>query len=211
MKNEKEKKERKLSKAEIKRKEEFEVLADNLIKEGYTQKFIGIDEREMNTKGFFVTLPFIILFLIVYFLLGNKWNMKEFDYFIIMVLYLILIVVHEGIHGVTWACFAKRKWKSISFGFIVQSLVPYCTCKEPLKKHHIIIGSLMPTIILGVGFGIAAVISGSSMLLLITFLNILGGGGDLLVTMKLLSYKSDALEKVFIDHPYEIGTAVFER
>lgn len=210
MKN-KEKKERKLSKAEIKRKEEFEVLADKLSNEGYAQKLIGISETEMNTKVFLVTIPIMIPFLALYFLVGNKWNLGDAGFFISIAIFCVLIVIHEGLHGVTWALFTKNKWKSISFGIMVESFTPYCNCKEPLKKHQIIIGALMPTIILGVGFCIAAIIFGSTLLLFTAFLNILGCGGDLLIILKLLLYKSDAADILFIDHPYEIGTAVFEK
>ena len=49
------------------------------------------------------------------------------------------------------------------------------------------------------------------MLLAVAILMIFGGGGDLLVTYKLLRFKSEAKDVLFIDHPYELGTAVFER
>ena len=51
-----------------------------------------------------------------------------------LIVFMILIVVHELIHGFTWGMFAQSKLKAISFGFIWQYLTPYCTCKEPLKK-----------------------------------------------------------------------------
>ena len=69
----------------------------------------------------------------------------------------------------------------------------------------------MPTIILGVLMGAVAVISGSTILLFIAVLMLFGGGGDMLVTMKLLRYKSVSEDVLFIDHPYEVGTAVFEK
>lgn len=206
-----EKNERKLSRAEIKRKEEFERLSAKLVSEGYTQKLIEISKTELNTMAFLVTLPLIIPFLILFFALGHKWDTDIIGVFVSILIFCVLIVVHEALHGMTWMIFAKRKWRSISFGIITESFTPYCNCNEPLKKYQMILGALMPTLVLGVGFGIAAIVSGSSMLLFTAFLNIIGGGGDLLVTMKLLSYRSDAKKVLFIDHPYEIGTAVFEK
>lgn len=205
------KKERKLSKAEIKRKEEFEQLAAELSREGYTQKLIDIRQSEMNKQVFLVTIPIFIPFLILYFVLGYKWDLDVWGLLLSIVLFFILIVVHEALHGVTWMFFAKNKWKSISFGIIMESFTPYCNCKEPMKKHQIILGSLMPTVILGVGLGIAALITGSTMLLFTAFLNIMGCGGDLLVIWKLLTYRSDAANSLYIDHPYKIGTAIFEK
>lgn len=209
--NDSEKQERKLSKAEAKRKEEFETLAAKLSNEGYTQKLIEISKTEMSTTVFLVILPLIIPFIILYIILGHEWTFGIAEILIPLIAFCVLIVVHEALHGITWMLFAKNKWRSISFGIIRESFTPYCNCKEPLKKYQIILGALMPTIILGVGFGVAALVFGSSTLLITAFFNIMGCGGDLLIILKLLLYKSDASSKLFIDHPYEIGTAVFEK
>lgn len=205
------KKERTLSKAEIQRKEAFEQLAARLSGAGYTQKLIGISQSEMNTKAYLVTIPLMIPFLILYFVLGHSLELDIIPFLISIAVFFVLIVVHEALHGVVWSVFAKSKWKSISFGVIMESFTPYCNCNEPLKKHQLITGSLAPTVILGVGFGIAALLTGSTLLLFIAFWNILGCAGDLMVVWKLLSYQSAASDILFIDHPYEIGTAVFEK
>ena len=60
------------------------------------------------------------------------------DFVLIFLFCLLLIFVHELIHGITWAVFAKKGRKAISFGFIPQYLTPYCTCNEPLKKGEYI-------------------------------------------------------------------------
>ena len=74
-----------------------------------------------------------------------------------------------------------------------------------------IIGSLMPTIILGFIPAIIACIINSYFLFIISVVMILCGGGDFLITFKLLLYKSSSEDTLFIDHPYELGTAVFEK
>ena len=160
-------KERKLSKAELKRKEEFEQLTEKLVAEGYRPNHITIGVVEANLLALVTGLPFIIPLVVAFFAVGHSYEMEY--------------------------------------------LTPYCSCNQPMKKHQIIIGSLMPTIVLGFIPGIAAVISGSEVLLAVAILMILGGGGDLLVTYKLLRFKSEAKDVLFIDHPYELGTAVFER
>lgn len=205
------KKERKLTKAEEKRKEEFEAMAAKLSKEGYTQKMIGINNTELNTMVYLLPLPIMALFIVLYIVLGHRLHIGVFELLVSLVVFYALIMVHEALHGVTWMLFAKNRWKSISFGFIKETFNPYCNCNEPLKKYQIILGTLMPTLILGVGFGIASLIFGSTTLLIIAVLNLLGCGGDLLVILKLLLFKSDASKILFIDHPYEIGTAVFEK
>ncbi len=66
---------------------------------------------------------------------GGKWKTggveRFFDSFfsngvVFLVAMLVGVVVHELIHGITWACFAPSGWKSISFGVIWKRLTPYC-------------------------------------------------------------------------------------
>ena len=60
------------------------------------------------------------------------------------------IVVHELIHGLTWAYFAKKGFKSIRFGVFWEMLTPYCHCSEPLTVRQYCIGALMPLVVLGI-------------------------------------------------------------
>lgn len=207
----KEKKERKLTEAEQKRKEEFEKLTEKLIAEGYTPNHITMSVLAANVFAIVAVLPFVIPLLIFYFLRGNELTVEPWSFVAVYAIFVIFIAVHELIHGITWAFFAKDGWKSISFGFIKEYLTPYCSCNQPMKKYQIIIGAFMPTFVLGIIPGIIAVFIGSSMLLFVSIFMILGGGGDLLIIFKLLQYKSISKETLFIDHPYELGTAVFER
>lgn len=202
---------RKLTKAELKRKEAFEKLAEGLAAEGYTQKIIKLNFVEINVLTLLIAIPFMLPFLAAFLLLGNDFTTEGAKSFTALIAFLVLIVVHEALHGIAFSRFASDGWKSVSFGFNAKYFCPYCNCLQPLKKKPMIICALVPTIVLGFGFGIAAIISGSSLLLLISFLNIAGGGGDLFIVLKLLLYKTECKDVLFIDHPYEIGTAVFER
>lgn len=204
-------KERKLSKAEKRRKLEFEKISKDLALKGYNQKLIIVSSFEANYMSIILTIPLICVFLAIYLLLGNQFVLNDTDILIACGITLLLMISHEFLHGLTWSFFVKDGWKAISFGFILKSLNPYCTCSQPMKKYQIIIGALMPTLVLGIGLAIVAIEFHSTFILLISFLNMLGGGGDLLVILKLLLYKNAAREVLFIDHPYEIGTAVFEK
>jgi len=208
---EKKTKERKLSKAELKRKEAFEKLTEQLTADGYKTKLLTVTVAEANIYAVVAALPFIFPLIVLYFVVGNELSIESLTFLLAYIIFIIMIVVHELIHGITWACFAKDGWKSISFGFVVEYLTPYCSCNQPMKKAQIIIGALMPTLILGFLPGVIAIVIGSPLLLIVAVLMILGGGGDLLIIFKLLRYKSDAKDVLFIDHPYEVGTAVFER
>lgn len=204
-------KERTLSKAELKRKEEFEKLSERLAEEGYVPNHITMSVATANIFAFVAALPIIIPLLVVFFLVWQEGAIGLFDFIIAYLLFFVFIVIHELIHGITWSFFAKNGWKSIRFGFICKYLTPYCHCSEPMKKRAVIIGGLMPTVVLGIMPAIIAIISGSLWLMLTAVLMIFGGGGDILMSYKLLCYKSDSDDILFMDHPYEIGTAVFEK
>jgi hypothetical protein len=61
--------------------------------------------------------------------------------FIVLIALTIGIILHELIHGITWAKYTKDGFKSIRFEYF-EILDSYCHCKEPLLvKHYIIISS----------------------------------------------------------------------
>ena len=123
---------------------------------------------------------------------------------------MILVVMHELIHGITWGLCAKNGFKTIEFGVIWEYLTPYCTCSEPLRKGQMVLGALMPTILLGVVPGIIACIIGSTDLVYMAGAMMLGGGADLMIVGKILRHKTGKTA-LFHDHPYKVGTIVFEK
>lgn len=117
------------------------------------------------------------------------------------------IALHELIHGIVWASFAKSGWKSISFGVIWKVLCPYCHCDEPLKLRPYIIGALMPLFVLGVLpliYGICA-----DMLLVVVFGIVFtaSASGDILVVWKL---RNESRSVMVLDHPSEAGCIIFD-
>lgn len=206
-------KERKLTKAEEKRKKIYEEEKQKLIESGYTEKDLTISVAYANVMAFVLGLPIIIVLGVLFF--NNNFR-ESFTFtmsecVIFLVVLAVLIVVHELIHGAFWAIFAKNHLKSIEFGFMVQYLTPYCCCKEVLTRGQYIIGGIMPTVLLGVVPAVIAIFSGSSLLFAIGCLMILAGGGDLTILLKILMYRSEKEEILYMDHPYECGLVVFER
>ena len=210
------KKDRKLTKAEEKRKKIYEEEKQKLIDAGYTEKDLTIGVVYANVMAFVLGLPIIIVLGILFFKynLGNSemsftFTIKESVIFLITLL--VLIVVHELIHGAFWAIFAKNHLKSIEFGFMAQYLTPYCCCKEVLTKGQYIIGGIMPTVLLGIIPAVVAIFSSSWLVFVIGCIMILSGGGDMTIVLKLLMYRSEKQEILYMDHPYECGLVVFER
>ena len=204
---------RKLSKAEEKRKKLYEEKKKELLAQGYEEKDLTISVLRANVMAFVLGLPIIILLLIL-FIYKNQSGLYTFSFYgpvVFLVVFAVLVVVHELIHGLFWAIYAKHHLKSIEFGFIVSSLTPYCCCKEMLIKSQYIISGIMPTVILGIIPAIISIFTGSIFWFAMGELMILSGGGDMTILLKLLRYKSNKKEILYMDHPYECGLVVFER
>lgn len=206
------KNERKLTEKELKRKEQFEILRADMQKNGYKEKALTIGILQANVGAIIIMLPFVVLTAVIYFTvnsIGTGEISLRFSILLLPIL-LVLIVLHELIHGLVWGCFAKNHFHSIEFGVIWKALTPYCTCSEPMKKWQYMLGGAMPTLILGAGTAVIAVATGQLLLFFIAELMIFSGGGDFLIILKILLYRSRK-ETVYYDHPYECGVVIFEK
>lgn len=129
------------------------------------------------------------------------------EWIIAFLLMFVGIVVHELIHGLTWACFAKSGWKSISFGVIWKLLTPYCHCDEPMRIRGYITGAMMPFFILGIIPAVVALFIGSLPMLAWGIFFIAAAAGDIWMTWLLT--KEDPNNMV-LDHPSEAGFYIID-
>ena len=144
---------RKLTEKELKRKNDFEKISSEMQQKGYKMKNVVINTQKAKYLALLVMLPFMALTFWLY----NNVNSFNLDgiswgYAVALpLLILCLIIVHELIHGITWGIFAKNHFHAIDFGIVWSTLSPYCTCFEPLKKWQYLLGTAMPTLVLGGG------------------------------------------------------------
>ena len=144
---------RKLTEKELKRKNDFEKFNSEMQQKGYKMKNVVINTQKAKYLALLVMFPFMALTFWLY----NKVNGFNLDgiswgYVVALpLLILCLIIVHELIHGITWGIFAKNHFHAIDFGIVWSTLSPYCTCFEPLKKWQYLLGTAMPTLVLGGG------------------------------------------------------------
>jgi len=117
-------------------------------------------------------------------------------------------IIHEGLHGVTWALFARKKWDAIHFGIFWQALMPYCHCREPLKLIPYITGLAMPGLILGILPLIAGYLSGVSLIFLFGLYFTYSAISDFRIIMLLRHESATAWIK---DHPEQIGWVVYSQ
>lgn len=206
-------KERALTPAEAARKARFDVLCRNMEEAGYQKTDLTVGIVFANIASVFLMLPFVIFFFFWYFRVNASaaGTVGSGGYLLFLVLLLLLVVLHEGIHGLTWGIFAKEHLRSISFGVIWKYLTPYCTCAEPMKRWQYVLGTAMPTLLLGFGLGAAAIYLGHPLPFFLSVVLLFGGGGDLLIILKVLLHRSGGRQAVYCDHPYACGTVVFEK
>ncbi|MDO5117534.1 MAG: DUF3267 domain-containing protein [Eggerthellaceae bacterium] len=207
------KKERKLTDAEIRRLETFNATCDELASQGY--KRVGLEVGIL-----FANIVAIVAVIVLFFALLPLFSMAHPEaeislslggFFAVIVVFLVLIVVHELIHGLTWSFYAPRGFKDIEFGIMRDSFTPYCTCSAPLQRGAYITGALMPLIILGILPIVIAFVIGYVPLLYIGIFMTVSAAGDVLIVLKVLRYKTTASDVLLYDHPTEAGSVIFER
>ncbi len=69
----------------------------------------------------------------------------------------------------------------------------------------------MPTLVLGGAVAVIGVLTNQFLLLFLAEIMIFSGGGDFLIILKILLYRTDKKEILYCDHPYECGFVVFEK
>lgn len=209
------KKERNLTPAEQKRKADFEKICEEMYKIGYIKKDLTVGILQANIIAVIIMLPFVIADLVIYFIINQTGSTDlSFtfnEYIVFLIVFIIMVVLHEAIHGLTWGFFAKGHMNAINFGIIWKALTPYCTCAEPLTKWQYIVGGAMPTLILGFGPAIIAAALGSLWLLVLSVFMIFAGGGDFFIIVKMLLYRPQNKKVLYYDHPYECGVVAFEK
>ncbi|MFZ4260610.1 DUF3267 domain-containing protein [Sphingobacterium sp. HJSM2_6] len=188
----------------------------------FNKKKLTIDLVKANKWGLIILIPISILYFVPFFIIwsdqfGNAEilnNIQQFlkQYgilagFIPLIVLVLGIVVHELIHGITWAIFAKQGFKSIKYGILKKMLTPYCHCKEPLRLKHYIIGAIMPAVILGFLPAIIALSIGSFSLLLFAAFFTMAAIGDFMIIQLI---KNENGQSWVLDHPSEAGCYILE-
>lgn len=174
---------------------------------------VAIDIVKANVFAVVIMVVSTIVLLVPFFMIWSE--RKPFsemfgglgDWGTMLILMFVGIVVHELIHGMTWACYAKSGWRSISFGVMWKLLTPYCHCDEPMRIPGYMMGAMMPCIVLGVLPAIVALFIGSLPLLAWGIFFIAAAAGDIWMTWLLT--KEDP-KSLVLDHPSEAGFYIID-
>jgi len=180
----------------------------------YPKEKIAMSFVKANILGIIVAIPIAVLLAAFYFWIWKNSptdNIIDSFFFSNFVLYAIVsftlgTALHELIHGLLFAKYAKNGFKSVKFGVNWKTLTPYCHCSEPLQVKHYILVSIMPAIILGFIPYIIGIVIGSEALFLFGTLFTVVAVGDFIMVFLLLRENKNAWVQ---DLPDEVGCIIY--
>ncbi len=150
-------------------------------------------------------LPFILLWGGPALLAGGKALVRLY---VLIPGLLAGILLHEGIHGLSWAFFGRKSLRTIRYGIQWKTLTPYAHCTEPMPARAYRRGAAMPALLLGAipaAFGLA---TGNGAWLLYGMLFLVAATGDFIILWILRGVPGDAFVE---DHPSRAGCYVYDR
>ena len=208
-----EQKQQKLSKMMQERLENSARIQAKLEAEGYQRKDATVSYLTANLMLSATGLPLCILFCLLYAL---RWSEGVIDVFaqffgsnrwLVLLLVILSVPVHEFLHGLGFFGFCEKKWKSVQFGFHLSSLTPYCHCREAIGIGAYYLALLLPCTVLGIIPAVIAAATGMPLLFCFGLYNIILASGDLTIALVLLRYLGKNCR--ILDHPNQCGSIVF--
>ncbi len=119
---------------------------------------------------------------------------------------MVVVVIHEMLHGVGIVRFGHVPRQAIRFGFLWSALMPYCHCTVPLSVRAYRRMLLLPLWVTGGVAWLALLIAPSDWLALVTGMTCAACVGDVWIVLKLRRISDDCFVK---DSPSDIGCDVF--
>jgi hypothetical protein len=198
---------KKLTAAQKKRLNEFNKIREELLEQGYKEKPLIISALKANIMVLVTTGPFCLIAYILFLAIhAGSYKTTKLDLLFLIAAF-IGIVIHELIHGITFAAFCKKKWRAVGFGVDWSTLTPYCSCNEGLTVNKYRLAGAMPTIVLGILPYVIGLVLGNYWFAMFGLFLILGGGGDAFILWMTRKEKNS----IMVDHPYLIGCVAFEK
>ena len=174
---------------------------------------VSIDLVKANLFAILIFAVSAVVFLVPFYLIwAHRVPFRElagggFSWLFFLIAMFVGIPIHELIHGITWAHYAERGWKSISFGVIWKYLTPYCHCDEPMKIRPYQLACMMPCFVLGVLPAVISLFICNLPLLIFGIFFISAAAGDIWMTWLLCKEDPQAM---VLDHPSEAGFYIYE-
>lgn len=183
--------------------------------ENYEKEMLTIDLVKANVKALYYLIFFAVIFAVPYLLIWGfnskplfETGNKIIDYAFPFLLFVTGIILHELVHGIFFARYAKNGFRSVKFGIMWKALAPYAHCKEPLKIKQYTIALLTPLIFVGIIPAIIGLLTGSALLTIFGIILSGGAAGDLMIYDLI---KKENPEDYVQDHPSEAGCWIYRK
>lgn len=181
----------------------------------YHKEMQTIDLVKANFQALLYFAFFTVLFATPYLLI---WGFNSIDLILVdfrlltisgpVIGILFGIALHELVHGLFFARYAKQGFRSVKFGVMWKMLTPYAHCKEPLLVKHYIKALLAPLILVGIIPALVGIVLGNAPLLIFGIILSGSSAGDLMIYN--LIRKEDP-EDYVQDHPSEAGYWMYRK
>lgn len=121
------KKERKLTKAELCRKERFKVLSADIEGRGWTVRKVTANAADVYIAGIALALPIMVGFAIWYWLVNGRFgpDRSRPEQLMLLILLVFLLAAHELLHGLVMGLSVPNGFKAVEFGVNYRLLAPY--------------------------------------------------------------------------------------
>jgi hypothetical protein len=129
------------------------------------------------------------------------------DFFAIVMVLLLCVAIHEGLHIVGFRWIAKVPFSQLKVGFKWEYLTPYAHCKVPVPARAYRWAVMLPGIILGVLPALIGLSTGTGILTLAGTFLFAAAGGDIAVLWAIRDVQYDAM---VLDHPERVGCLILE-
>ncbi|MBU5487903.1 DUF3267 domain-containing protein [Clostridium sp. MSJ-8] len=133
------------------------------LKEFSTKENI-IKTSKLCKQGFIIVLPVFILMIASYYLIYGwyDWSVKPWtDYFIIVAICVVGMIIHEGIHLVFSLKNCNFKFNKILVAYDAECAKPCIKCKEAVLMSDYLIQKVLPVIVTAIIPYIIAIVTGN--------------------------------------------------
>lgn len=140
--------------------------------------------RQAQVRGFLFALPFLLLIFGLFrgflFQRAALLDMQGIGFTVAMVVIIVLSVpLHEGLHGIGWRIFGKAGRGQIAFR--LQGIMPMCSCRAALRPSGYLAGVMMPFLVLGGASLIFLLVYPGTISLLTAVVNFYMAGADIAI------------------------------
>ncbi len=164
-----------------------------------------LSAKHLNVVGLLLAVPFLIPFLLAWWLLPHARPYQESDLAIYLGLAIVCTVFHEGAHALAAILIGGVRPAEVSFGFNWRGLMPYCHVHRSVTLRDYRHFCLAPFFFISLPLLAACLVFPAPWLLLLAWTMLIGCAGDVWIWLKLRPYAPLSLVQ---DHPTDCGCLI---